>query len=72
MLGAHESQKRVLDPLEVELVTDACEPSCGFWELNPGLSDPSDFNGRAIFPAPSGPERGPRTPKFPSDSPLLF
>ena len=29
-------QKRVSDPLELDGVKDDCEPSCGYWELNPG------------------------------------
>jgi pentatricopeptide repeat protein len=38
MTGAHRSQKRVLDALELvlQMVTDGCEPPCEWWDSNPG------------------------------------
>jgi hypothetical protein len=29
-------QKRELDPLKLEQVTDGCEPSCRCWQSHPG------------------------------------
>lgn len=34
MPNVHRGQKRLLNPLELEL-TDGCQLSCGCWELNP-------------------------------------
>lgn len=43
---SYRGQKKVLDPLELELQRDGCEPLYGFWESNP-------TSWEVLFPAES-------------------